>query len=218
MSRLSRLIGLSVACVVLAVPVQAGEDFDQFVREQQKAFSKFVEDDQEAFQQFVEDVRQKWNEFLDSSKKEWVAYSECLNARSRVNFEEGTIEVEALAEVDREEAAKECRGCLAEQVVAVLTEENHTSGERMLAGQVRMPDSDALVTPENVSECAARVCGQATVEPERISSKDGRQRMKMKAILRMVPNHVRVRAEHYTPTATSYAAQNDLDAAMVSSP
>lgn len=178
---------------------QGDEEFERFRQGQDQQLRKFVEDDEAAFRKFVEDVKKKWNEFLDSNKKEWVDYSEDLDARSNVNFEEGTVEVDAVVEADQPNAVEQATAKIAQQVKKIFSEEDQ-AGNTILADQVQIPDTEKPVTPENVEQFVKEEVDQkVVVEETPFTSQDGKKRIKVRATLGMVPDHVRVRAERYAP-------------------
>lgn len=209
------LMMLFISGEPLGQPEDMEDEFKQFTQEQEQQFHKFVEDDQAAFQKFVADVEKKWNEFLDSSKKTWVDYSEDLDARSDVNFEEGTIEVEAVVEADQPDAVEQAKAKIAQQVEKIFSEEDQ-AGNTILADQVQMPDTQKPVTPENVEQFVKEeVDKKVVVEEKPFQSKDGKKRIKVRVTLGMVPDHVRIRAKRYVPLVKTFSKKHGIEAPLV---
>ena len=151
---------------------------------------------------------------MDSSRKEWVDYSKDLNVRSNVDFEQGTIEVAAVVETDQPDALKQAKTKIAGQVRKIFSEEDEV-GNRILADQVELPDTKVLVTPENVEQFIEKEVEKEVVKERPFLSGDGKERVKVRVSLNMVPNHVRVRAEKYMPLVKAFSARHQVDASLI---
>ena len=219
--------------------VQAQDEFERFRRQQQQAqeqfaqqflqqYNAFVRADSVAFAQFKEEVEKQWGEFVGSTRKDWVEYSEDLQRRSRVDFEQGQAEVEVLLETSEEEA----RDKLKDAVVALISDQGTSSDYKValpdgsedapkpldtapvLQGQVADQDGTA-VTPEKADAFAQDVAQSNKVVFTTITGKDGQERMKATATFPLVPDHLEKRAGRYLPTIRDYAQRYDLDVPLV---
>lgn len=205
------------------VNAQYGDDdaFQDFLKNESEAFGKYVEDDEEAFEKYKEEIREKWNEFVSSTKKEWVDYSSDLNSKSYVNFEEGYIVVEAIAELDdeteksKEKAKKEAVKNLEKKIETMFTDEN-AADDNVLKDQVKIEETKKPVTKKNVKKFVEKeIKPKVKVEDPEMKSKDGKKRVKVQVKIQMVPDHLKIRAEKYLGDVKKYAKRYDLEVPLV---
>jgi len=199
------------------------KEFEKFQQEQDAAFQAFVREQEEAYRKYVEEVERKWNEFIGTTKEQWVEYDDDKSARSVVNFEEkekpeeekkGEITVEAIVPADEPDAVDKAKELIAAQVERIFSATNEAE-KNVLEDQVRTKTGDT-VTPENVREfIKEEVLPEAKVEPEPLKSRDGVDRVKVSVVIPMVPEHLRVRAEQYLPSARRYCDQYNEDLPLV---
>lgn len=133
------------------------------------------------------DAFQEFAQAQYAAQDTWVLCSQDLSP-SGVDFEHGEAVVEALADADRPDAAEARRAPVMRELERVLREQNHSLGKEMLAGRVLMPDRQQTGTLRDVKAFAAQIAGQA------LASGDGRQGLRIKGTVALVPARVRVRA------------------------
>jgi membrane-bound lytic murein transglycosylase C len=107
-----------ISLLAVFTPAQAQDDFDAAFDKMDKAFEKSilekektwdradaalekqwelqVKQAEEEWEKLRAAVEQKWDDSFYSTNKEWVDYGEDKDTRSRVNFEEGEIEITTL--------------------------------------------------------------------------------------------------------------------------
>lgn len=217
----------------------AQDEFERFRQQQQQAqeqftqrylqqYNAFVQADSAAFAQFKDEVEKQWGEFVGSTRKDWVEYSEDLQRRSRVDFEQGQAEVEVLLETSEEEA----RDKLQDAVVALINDQGKSADYRVelpdqsqdapqplsenpvLQGLVASRDGTA-VTSENAIAFAQNIAQSNEVVFTKVMGKDNRERMKATATFPLVPDHLQKRAERYLPAIREYAKKYDLDVPLI---
>lgn len=108
--------------LLLTCSLFAQEDFEKWLKEQEKSkqeafnnevsqfqnyavevsaqYEAFEEQEAKEFEDFKTAVEQKWQNFKAPSQKEFVDYDDDLNSRSSIDFENGEIVVEVLIEED----------------------------------------------------------------------------------------------------------------------
>lgn len=97
--------------VVLPGPASAQQSFDEWLKQDQAEFTaynaevtrqynEFLEQERAAFETFLREAGAVWGEdnVWVPEKKTWVQYTENLQERSGVNFEDGVAEVEVIVE------------------------------------------------------------------------------------------------------------------------
>ena len=168
-------------------------------------------------------VEQQWDEFQDSNNKEWVDYSTETDSRSRVDFENGEVEFSTLIPVaelpskkeDQLKKAKELATVkVKKQIKKVLSPDNEVKTE-VLKDQIKDP-AGKKVTIENADDYVEKnVAPKMKVEEKPIVAKDGVPRVKVTVTVKMVPQHLRIRAEKYKSQVNSHAAKYKLDPALI---
>ena len=200
--------------------------FEEFQREQATALQSFLNQEETAYRQYVEDIEKKWNQFLSPSKEQWVDYSDDMNTRTVVNFEEkeqpedtkGQVTVETLVPADEPGVLEKAKAQLQPEIEKVLVpapEPEATAETHPLEGQVKTQKGKP-VTPENVKAFVQEeVLPQAKVDPKPIPSKDGVERVKVTVTIPMVPNHLWIRAEKFLESIRKYSEQHKVDVPLV---
>lgn len=190
------------------------QTFEDYQMEQNRELDQFKSDQEEAFAKYVEDVTRKWNVFKNSTKKDWYEYSGDLNTVSKVDFEKGEITVETIVPKDSKNITEQAQNNIAEQIKKLVSLDSIT-GQNILEGQLEL-QPDQKVDKSNVSSFVEKkVLPKLKVEEETIKSKDGIERVKITATFKMVPNHLRIRAEQYLPTVRKYSSQYNLEVPLV---
>ncbi|MBI4683317.1 MAG: transglycosylase SLT domain-containing protein [Nitrospirae bacterium] len=168
-------------------------------------------------------VERQWDEFHDSTNKQWVDYSNGMDSRSIVDFENGEVEFSTLIPVDqlprnkkdRQKKAKElAEKKVVKQIKKVLSPDNEVKTE-VLKDQIKDPEGKK-VTKENVEKFVEKhVAPEIKVEEKPVVAKDGVPRVKVTVKVQMVPEHLKVRAEKYKEQVNNYAAKYNLDPALI---
>ncbi len=236
----TRLIVLAALLLVGAPRVVSPQDsFDDFVRDQNQEFDRwkeevtseyeaFVRADSIAFSHFREEVEKKWATFEGSTKKDWVEYGSDQNTRTVVDFEKGEARVEVLVPAELAEADPDATLAELEKAVENLAKdrgktmdypvENERpqplSSEPVLANQLQTGDGEQ-VTKGNADDFAREIVRTQEVTREEVVGKDGTHRVKTSVVVKLVPHHLRVRAEKYQPLVDELAEEFGLDKRLV---
>ena len=217
---------------------QQQQDFEQFADQFSRDYQAFVEADRAAFQRFKDQIEQQWGQYVGSSRKDWVEYSENLDSRSRVDFEAGEASVEVVVEGDAEEA----RAKLAEAVTELIGDQGSSAdysvalpdgttkapqplgAKPVLEGQVAGKDG-APITPATAAAFAQEVVRGPSGNPsdhsgnqvvvDKVTGKDGRQRVRARAVFALIPDHLRQRAQRYLPQVQAQAKRFNLEVPLV---
>jgi len=179
-------------------------------------------------------VEQQWDEFQDSTNKEWVEYSQGMDTRSRVDFETGEIEVSTLIPVEvledkgepvdpesgklNESQQKKVRKLaekkIEKQMRKILSPDNEVHTDA-LEDQIKDPEGKTI-TQKNVREYVEKyVAPEVKIGKKPVVAKDGIPRIKITVKLKMVPEHLRIRAKKYKGQVNKYAKKYGLDPALI---
>jgi membrane-bound lytic murein transglycosylase C len=199
------------------------EEWGRLTREMEAQWNEMVARVHAQRELLRQRVEQLWDEFYDSTNKRWVDYSMDMDTRSIVDFENGEIEFSILIPVDqlpdRKQGRKEKAKKLAEekikkQMKKVLSSDNEVQTE-VLKDQIKDPEG-RTVTKENAEKFVEKyVAPEMQVEEKPVVAKDGVPRVKVKVRVKMVPEHLRIRAERYKTQVNKYAEKYGLDPALI---
>lgn len=214
-----RLKGLHIliAAILVWFPFRAAyeqESFDDFLKQQNREYEEFEKRQTEDFEQYVQEVMQKWNEFKNSTRRDWYEYSHDLNTVSKVDFEEGEITIETIIPKDEKDIAGIAEKNISEHAKKLVSTDSLTN-HNILQDQLELAP-EKKVDSSNVDKFVReKVLPKMVIEKETIKSKDGVERVKVKATFKMVPNHLRIRAEKYLPLVKKYCGSYELEVPLV---
>jgi len=154
----------------------------------------------------------------------WVSYQGDLKHRSVVDFERGTIDVELAVDKSAATSDRDAQRQLASSIVQSLQQgrDNRSmleiarqpvaisSGPALLQGQVADAQGHATRDYQTLARQAA-----ARAEKSVIRGDDGQQRTVYRAQLKLVPGHIRQRAQRYQQDVNTQAAEQRIPGALV---
>ncbi len=174
---------------------KVAEDFRFFqdqITNQYEAYEKQIAKEMEELE---DAIKKKWQDFRHDTKDEYVDYDKDLNARGAVNFKEGVVEVEVI-ELKSEPKSEEKAKARLSKKLKELTEKKGDDNKPLLQDQIKT-DSKKEVTKKNVDTFVNKVITNKKIEKKEYKAKDGKTRIKYKVKIKMVPNHVEVRAKRF---------------------
>ena len=223
-----KYLSVSMYCIIAGMinfnQIHSQDDFNKFLEEQQKEienyleevtaqFDSYVKEQEKQYEEFMEAVEKKWDEFRYSSKKTYVDYDEDLDSRASVDFEKGEIEVEVIVEKDPKSTNKalatkgeEKLKKKLEQIVQVKADDK----KPLLKDQLQT-STGKKVTAENSRSFAEETVKKNKVKKQQIQSKDGKTRVKYTVKVRMLPNHLDVRAKRYKDEVIKQSKRFNID-------
>ncbi len=150
--------------------------------------------------------------------KRWVSYIDKLNQRSVVDFEQGVVEVEialpSTQRVDDEQARKQLEQALVKAMkqgddkrpMQQIAQQpvSQPSGKDVLAGQISLPDGAAASQDDYPSLASAAAAGASK---KTLKGDDGKTRVVYQTQLKLVPDHIRVRAVKFQPLVNKYSTE-----------
>jgi len=171
-------------------------DFERYQQQQEQAFQNYSMQQDSLFIQYKDQVEKEWNEFVESTPSEWVTYSEDFKGRSQVDFEEGSVKVEAVVDKDDPQSEQKAKEIVREQLTKIL-EENDSNNKPVIADQIEVKGIGE-VNKKNIEEAVDKIVEKGTVSET--SGKDNTKKTKFTIVLDLVPDHIQVRINKYKPS------------------
>lgn len=210
------LIGIGTILLTLniAIPICAQDDFDKFVEQQKQTYSDYVQEQSEEYKVYVQSITEKWKEFKESTRRTWHDYSEDQNSLSSVDFEDGKVKIETIIPKESEDAVGHAKKNIADQILKLLKKD--TNSETVILEKQLKLNSGVIVDSINADKyIEEQIESNTKVEKETIKSDDGVERVKVTASFKLVPNHLKVRAEKYLPIVWKYCNKFNLSIPLV---
>ncbi len=236
--KLAVIFSVSVVISLFFIPLvsHSQSEFEQFNLEQAQALEKFNRQDSLAYANYIADIEKKWREFRQSNQQTWVTYGKDGDTRADVDFKEGVIEVEAIVPKADPEALKDAKLKIGEHIAELLKMPSQgsdllptveqffsptpeqapspTSRDLALEGMLETNQHEA-VSPSNADQFSRDVSEQAQISGEPITGADGVERVKITVQVKMVPDHLRRRAEQYLPIVREQCRHFELDVPLI---
>jgi len=126
----------------------------------------------------------------------------------------GRIIIEAIVPADAPDRMVQARSLIASQTERIFSMKNRAR-RNVLEGQVRNRMGQP-VTPQNVRQFVQdEVLPKAKIDPEKVKSNDGVERIKVTVSIPMVPDHLKKRAQQYLSSTRKYCKQFKEDLPLV---
>jgi len=191
------------------------EKFDSLSVDLERSHQDYLARQDAAWKAYVARIEAKWNEFEESTKKKWVSYSDDLDGKRRVEFENGYVEIEVIQEANDPSGRQGAEKKLESQLNNLFSA-NNEAGINVLENQVAFdPGETQIVNANNVAEYFNQQVEPNIQEAGEFISNDGKRRIKYRVQVPFVKNHIVRRAEKYLPTVVNYASQFKLDPRLV---
>lgn len=193
----------------------------------ERKIAQYKKDILAAFSLYKEKTAQIWgSKTVEPDPNISVTYRDNLKQRSIVDYEEGTIKVEvAIADnVDKTAILEEKLAMAIEQTIIQGTDERSiieiaenpvaplNKSASTLAGMVASDDGSPLVLSgiKNFKKSKLRVIKRLS-----ITGKDGIKRTIVSTQFKLVPNHIRIRAEKYQGVVDFNAQKHNISPPMI---
>ena len=190
------------------------EEFEQIMSGSEHKWDEYAAKQEKAWEKYKKAVEDKWDSFVISTKKEWVDYSEDKSSRSRIDFEQGSVEIETVVPAGTPDAKKNAEEKIAAQTRKILSGRN-VIGENLLKDQIK-DKNGKIISEKNEDKFIEReVIPGIKLEKKEFRAKDGIVRIKYKTKLQMVPDHLKKRAERYLPLVKKNAARFSVNPQLI---
>lgn len=183
---------------------------------------------QKAFRQYKKKVAKVWGKeaVIPDSKKD-VTYRDNYKQRSIVDYDEGVVKVELALKPG---IAKNSKTAHRKLVAAIRKTIKQAPDERsiieiakrptppstkrpaVLAGLVANID-DSPLSPEELVDFARAIA--AAIQTRSLTGKDGKQRVVISTEFKLVPDHIRIRAEKFSDSVNAHAQEHNIPKELV---
>jgi membrane-bound lytic murein transglycosylase C len=168
----------------------------------------------EAWARFKAEVERKWQEFTHSTKKDWVDYNPEKDTRSKVDFENGKIVLEAVVSADDPGAVKKAKQKIARQIENIL-KQTDVAKKRILQDQLVTSQGNKVNFTNMNNYINKEVLPGLMPAPQTFRATDGVERRHYSVTVDLVPDHIRLRAEKYLPIVQKNAARFGLKPQLI---
>lgn len=218
---------------------QNQENFTQYKDSVDNSYNQYVEEQKRKFNEYVNNINKYWDSEVIPTKTNYVEYNNDYQTRSNIDFQEGTVKVSTVVELPEPEAdtahakqletvaINEAKIKLKIQVKKTLTsagkvdvytgsdDVKECSGEPLLKDQV-IDKSGEMISPQNIDDFIKdEVLDESNIKIETIESRDGRRRIKLTTTYKLIPEHLKKRAQKLLPLIRQYSDKNELDIRLV---
>ncbi len=193
--------------IIISSTLIAQDDFEQFRQQELQSFQNYSMQQDSLFIQYKDQVEKEWNEFVESTPSEWVTYSEDFKGRSQVDFEEGSVKVEAVVDNDDPQSKEKAKEIVKEQLTKIL-EEKDSNNKPVIADQIEVKGIGE-VTKNNIEEAVDKIVEKGTTSET--TGNDNTKKTRFTIVLDLVPDHIQVRINKYKPTIEKLCDKYDID-------
>lgn len=188
--------------------------YDQQRLEMEKQWAKLEKEQQQAWARFKAETERKWQKFVHSTKKDWVDYNKDKDSRSKVDFENGKIVLEAIVSQNDPHALIKAKRKIKRQVEKIL-KQTDVANKRVLENQLVTKQGDQVDPASANNFINKEVLPRLIPAPQTYQAKDGVERRKYSVTVDLVPHHIRLRAEKYLPIVQKNAARFGLKPQLI---
>lgn len=167
-----------------------------------------------SWEAYKRDIEDKWEQYYVSTKKEWVDYGPQKDIRSKVDFEKGILIIETIVNEGDRVSENKVEEKIKGQLKRILSKKD--LGEQAILQNQVSDSKGKVVTQESIKKFVEdEVVLRIKKAPAPYYSKDGTKRRKFSVQVKMVPEHIRIRAEKYLPIVRKNASRFNLNPQLV---
>ena len=193
------------------------QEIEEEYRHYEEAVTKEYQAAEQKYREELEEMKrkilEKWDELELKTNKQYVEYDENLDSRGKVDFEEGVVEVEAIAEEGAPDSEEEAREKVKDKVKSLLKKEA-TDAEPLLKDQITN-EKGVKIDEKNVDQFIKSEVEENIFKDKAYEARDGKKRVKYVVKIPMVPDHIEVRAQRYRSEVLKQAKEFNVDPALV---
>lgn len=178
-----------------------------------KEYQKAEQEARRELEEMKEKILEKWDDLKLKSNKEYVEYDKNFNSRGEINFEEGKVEIEAIAEKDDPQAGQKARQRVKERLKKLI---NAKAADNQTLLDKQLTDARGKsVDQTNIDNYIDSEVDKKIEKKKEFNSRDGKKRIKYIVEIPMVPNHIEIRAQRYKKNVLKEAENFNIDPALV---
>lgn len=189
-------------------------DYQDQVAEEMRLYQEQISREYEAYEaeqrwlleEMKREILQKWEEFRTDTKEENVEYSADRNSRSSINYKEGKIEVEVIADAEDPQAKEKAKAEIQKKL-------NEVAQRKEIGSQLRTK-TGTKVSVANAESFARETVKKQEIKAKAYQARDGKKRVKYSVKVAMVPDHVAIRARKFKDEVNRQARRFNIDPAV----
>ena len=185
---------------------QVAEEMRLYEDQISREYEAYEADQRRQMEEMEREILSKWEEFRQDTREENVEYSADKNSRSSVNYKEGTVEVEVIADSKDPQAKQKAQAEIQKRLTDIAGSKN--------TGQQLKTSQGSEVTPANSQSFAKETVQKKKVKAVTYNARDGQERTKYSVKVTMVPNHIQIRAGDYKNEVSKQAKRFDINPAV----
>jgi len=208
---------LFILMVISVEPLMAQQDeaFERWKSRNDQDFQTFIAQEDSSYKRYIAEIKAIWNTYEPSTRKIWVDYSPDLDTKSKIEFEDGYIELETVQKSDVPDAIGQAKTDMKKQLKKLVGTDNE-AGLNILEDQIAVEgDEQDTVNPENLETFFDKTVQKQIKPIDQMQSGDGHTRIRYRVKVPFVKNHIVRRSEKYVSIVVKYAAQYQLDPKLV---
>ncbi|MBF0450626.1 MAG: transglycosylase SLT domain-containing protein [Candidatus Magnetomorum sp.] len=204
---------LLIFCLVFSASASDEDAFNAFLKEQNEVFSSYIDEEEKDFEKYKTDIMQKWGEFVGSTQKEWVMYDKDKTSRSQVDYEKGIVTIDILLPVEQKQPVKVAEKKIIAQLKKTVSNE-WPAKKNPLTDQVLVEEKQPL-SQKNVDTFVQKELKKNITIKKLPPTADKVQKQKVTVAFKLVPDHLKIRAEQYKPAVLKYANKRNIDPSVI---
>lgn len=207
--------------------------FEKNLIKENKEFNIYRKKILKAFSLYKKKVSLIWgeNNTVVSTKSIWAEYQENMQQRHIVDFEKGLVTVEVILESNTAKSKKSIQNKLNNALINSLSA---TADTRSIIKMVNSPVKKKLknknltpvlknmvkdkngnvITSQNAKTFAEKIT-RKSIKLNKVKGQDGVKRIVASASYKLVPNHIRKRAERFRPLVRKYSKKHELSQNLI---
>lgn len=185
---------------------QVAEDMRLYQEQISREYEAYEAEQRRQLAEMEREILRKWEEFRTDTREENVEYSPDRNARSSVNYKEGTVEVEVIADA-KDPQAKEKTKAEIQKTLNDIAKRKDTENQMKTS-------TGTKVTAANAESFAKETVKKREIKTITYQARDGKKLVKYSVKVMMVPNHVEIRAKEFKDEVSKQAKRFNIDPAI----
>lgn len=157
-------------------------------------------------------AEQRWRIVLDPDPKHWVEDNPAAGTRSRVDFENGAIEIETIVLEDFPNSKGIAQANILTQLKGIL-DRRDAGGDSVLKNQLLGKSGSKNSASGIDAGLRDKILSSITAEP--LAASDGRRQVRYSTRIELAPEHLKVRANRYMPYVMENARRFNLDPRLI---
>lgn len=185
---------------------QVAEDMRLYQEQISREYEAYEAEQRRQLAEMEREILRKWEEFRTDTREENVEYSPDRNSRSSVNYKEGTVEVEVIADA-KDPQAKEKAKAEIQKTLNDIAKRKDTENQMKTS-------TGTKVTAANAESFAKETVKKREIKTITYQARDGKKLVKYSVKVMMVPNHVEIRAKGFKDEVSKQAKRFNIDPAI----